>query len=282
MLKKYAWVLLFFYSLFLGMVMYFCALKYAALLFDLPKDVVIKALSFSGMVETVAHIATAGVFLWAIWIFREQQSEKQKDEAVKRASNYSVRLINYVSDNTFRLTPCTLNVADSYLSVLRADLNHGDVHDDVKKEVFLALMVVKEVFKNVSLKDVMGYEFNGDYSQIVSELKRVYKLPEILCEVDSFLYGRVFVEGIRPGLSIKINPPRDAVRLHQIESLVSKLCSLSEEDARSDLSQPQKFTSSKMDRGIHYPALYAAYYFYEKGWFILDCNGAVDVVVDGF
>ena len=277
MLKKYAWVLLFFYSLFLGIVMYFCALKYAALLFDLPKDVVIKALSFSGMVETVAHIATAGVFLWAIWTFREQQSEKQKDEAVKRASNYSVRLINYVSDNTFRLTPSTLNVVNSYLSVLRADLTHGDVHDDVKKEVFLALMVVKEFFKNLSLKDVMGYEFNGSYSQIVSELKRVYKIPEILCEIDSYLYSRIFDEGLTPGRRLNLNPPKGAIRLHQIEKLISQLFSWSEEDACSDLRRLQKFTSSEKGNGIDYPALYAVYYFFTYAYVSLNADGEIEV-----
>lgn len=280
MLKKYAWVLLFFYSLFLGIVMYFCALKYAALLFDLPKDVVIKALSFSGMVETVAHIATAAVFLWAIWTFREQQREKQKDEAVKRASNYSVRLINYVSDNTFRLTPSTLNVVNSYLSVLRADLNHGDVHDDVKKEVFLALMVVKEFFKNLSLKDVMGYEFSGSYQEMLSELKRVYRLPEILCDVDSYLYSRIFDDELSPGDRIKVNPPAAVIRLHQIEKLIGHLFSLSEEDASSDLSRFQEFSTSKLDNGISYPVLYAAYYFYTHAYISLDANGQIEVFLE--
>lgn len=164
-----------------------------------------------------------GFFAWEIWAFCAQQSEKKKDEAVNRASNYSVRLINYVSDNAFRLTPSTLNVVNSYLSVLRADLNPGFVHDDVKKEVCLALTVVQEIFKNVSLKDVMGYEFNGNYSEIVSELKGVYRLPEILCDVDSYLYSRDFVEKIQPGVRLRLSPPDGAIRLHQIETLISLL-----------------------------------------------------------
>lgn len=280
MFKKYAWVLLFFYTIFLGMVMYFCALKYAVLLFALPKDVVINALDVSDIIETISHIATLGVFLWAIWTFRQQRTDKKSEDTIKRVGNYSVRLINYVSDNTFRLTPSTLNVVNSYLSVLRADLNHGFVHDDVKKEVYLAFTVVKEIFKSVSLKDIMGYEFNGSYSEIVNELKRVYTLPEILCDVDDSLYGRIFDEGLTRGNRLKLNPPKCAIRLDQIKTLISNLFFVSEEEACSDLSKFQKFTSSELSNGISYPALYAAYYFYNNAYVSLNATGEVEVVFD--
>ncbi|MGV8838178.1 hypothetical protein [Cellvibrio sp.] len=276
--EKIAFISLFFYTIFLGVLIYFSIAKFALVLFELEEKNAFKLVS--DIVEPLAHIATVGVFAWAIWTFREQQSEKQKDDAVKRASSYSIRLINYVSDRVFTLTPNTVNVLNSYLSVLCSDFKDDNVQDDVKKETFLALMVVKEFFKDVSLKDITGFEFNGSYSKMIDSLKQAYKNPEILCKLDSRLYRRVFVEKIQPGVSLRLSPPDGAIRLHQIETLISLLFFLSEDESRNDLSKFQEFTSSNVDRGIFYPALYASYYFYANGYFAIDGNGEVDLLFD--
>lgn len=278
--KKYAWVLLFFYTVFLGAVVYLGFVKYAVLLFELSEEIVIKALNFSGVVETLSHVATVGVFIWAIWTFREQREDKRKDDAVKRASSYSVRLINYVSDRAFTLTPSTINVLNSYLSVLNSDFKENGIQDDVKKETFLAFMVVREFFKGVTLKDLAGFECNGSYSQMIDGLKHAYKSPEILRELDSRLYSRAFVEKIQLGVSLRLSPPEGAIRLHQIEALIGSLFFLSEDDVRNDLSKFQEFTPSNVDRGIYYPALYAFYYFYSNGYLAVNGNGQIDLLFD--
>lgn len=281
MFKTCAWVSVVFYALFLGVVMYFCALKYAELLFDIPKDVVINALSISDIFETLSHLATVGVFLWAIWTFREQRADKVNDDTIKRVSNNSIRLIAYISDNAFRLTPSTLDVVNSYLSVLNADLNDENVHADIKKEGFLALSVVKTFFKSVSLEEIMGYEFHGSYSEIINELTMAYSDPETIACIDNDFHRRVFDRGLRPGEFHWLSPPRSAIRLWQIEELISQLFSLSEEDACADLSQLQQFTSQNSHNGIYYPALYAYYYFYKNGNVVVGANNKVAVRVDG-
>jgi hypothetical protein len=276
MVKKYAWVLLFFYTIFLGALMYFCALKYAALLFELPEELVIRALGLSSVIESLSHIATVGVFGWAVWTFREQQIDKRKDDDLKRANSYSVRTINYVANKDFSLTKNTATVLISYLAVLSSEISDKNVVDDVKKEVYLAMMTVRESLKNTSLKSIIGHEYHGDYHEIIVELKKLYSDPVLLKGFDKEFYSRTHLADRHPS-NYRLKPPSDAVNLHQIESLIELVFSLSEEESCEELKSSPDF----FGRAHHYPALYAVYYFYENGIVWIGSDGNSEVYFDG-
>lgn len=274
MAKRYVWVSLFFYTIFLGVLMYFAVVKYASLLFELPESLITKALEISNIIESLSHIATVGVFGWAVWTFCEQQIDKRNDDAIKRASSYSIRLINYIGDKEFILTQQTVSVLNAYLDVLRSEIDDKNISDCVKKEAYLAFVVVREGLKNVQLKDMLGYEFDGTYEDIIEELSSIYSDKVRLNKFDKSRYDLIYTSGTKLPKKVLLNPPSTAIGLKQIEHLVNLVFGVSEGDDQLELGVAPTFAG----RAHEYPELYAMYYFYEHGSIDVDENGTLKVV----
>ena len=162
MIKKHAWVLLCFYTIFLVVVMYFGVLKYAVLLFELPEEVVIKAIGFSGIVELLSHIATVGVFALSIYMWRDSKRESKKFMALSMIDKTKVILEGKKSYcveeyNIYRQLVRT----NTHISMLEEPVRADFVMDlEVVLRTYLERLSSLDFFKTNEVKNPIKFDLN--------------------------------------------------------------------------------------------------------------------------
>ncbi|EPW6560896.1 hypothetical protein ACWOKL_004244 [Vibrio vulnificus] len=216
---------------------------------------------FTLFVDVASKGATIGVFIWAVFLFQEQRKEKKADTSLQRSKDLSFRLIDFVGSSNYSLNKNSANVLIAYLSSLKAEVGNKNSTETHLKEYKLALDIVNESLKVVTLRDIIGVESENDYDGVIETLTAQYKVQDSLKAIDPDLCRRI-ESGEISNTNFSINPPDSALRLWQIEEIMKYVFEATEEQVVESLErEPNCFT----DKHHHIPVLFAYYYFYTEG-----------------
>lgn len=230
---------------------------------------------FVKFVDIMSKIATVGVFVWAVYMYKENQNSKKEEKINSHINEFSTQIELIVQTKDYISNRSRLSILIRKLEELKKYcqlLNSDESNSKLK----LILDVVCEQLKDVGLNDILGISSGDGFYENLEILEKIYSNRDSMREFDKGFSEYIERAAKKSPTTCCINAPPWSIQLWQVSKLVSLVFEVSEKEARKRLlEEPQILIGV----AHHISGIFAFYKFYEDGTISIDKNDEICVHV---